>query len=98
MALCAATRRRLGWRWTMIIGILGHTIRFGVFAFSNDPVPAVLINVLHGICYAFYFATVYIFVDEFFPKDARTSAQGLYSNILWTLPAIVACVTQCRRK
>ena len=23
----------------------------------------VLINVLHGICYAFFFATVYIFVD-----------------------------------
>ena len=35
-----------------------------------------LINVLHGICYAFFFATVYIFVDEFFPTDVRSSAQG----------------------
>ena len=30
---------------------------------------AVAINVVHGICYAFFFATVYIFVDAAFPKD-----------------------------
>ena len=39
-------------------------------------------NVLHGICYAFFFATVYIFVDEFFPKDARASAQGLFNFLI----------------
>jgi MFS family permease len=38
--------------------------------------------VLHGICYAFFFATVYIFVDEFFPKDARSSAQGLFNFLI----------------
>ena len=37
---------------------------------------------LHGICYAFFFATVYIFVDEFFPKDARASAQGLFNFLI----------------
>ena len=39
-------------------------------------------NVLHGICYAFFFATVYIFVDEFFPKDVRASAQGLFNALI----------------
>jgi MFS family permease len=43
---------------------------------------AVAVNVLHGICYAFFFATVYIFVDEFFPKDARSSAQGLFNLLI----------------
>ena len=28
-------------------------------------------NVVHGFAYAFFFATVYIFVDENFPKDVR---------------------------
>ena len=37
---------------------------------------------LHGICYAFFFATVYIFVDEFFPKDIRSSAQGLFNVLI----------------
>src|SRR5262249_34405947 len=31
---------------------------------------------------AFFFATVYIFVDEFFPKDARASAQGLFNFLI----------------
>src|SRR5262249_4064456 len=39
-------------------------------------------NVVHGFCYAFFFASVYIFVDEFFPKDARASAQGLFNFLI----------------
>ncbi|MDB5309272.1 MAG: nucleoside:H symporter [Gemmataceae bacterium] len=74
--------KRLGWRLTMSIGVLGHAARFAVFAFLPEQVPAILINVVHGICYAFFFATVYIFVDEFFPKDVRSSAQGLFNVLI----------------
>lgn len=73
---------RLGWRTTMIFGILGHTARFAVFALAPEPWLAIGINLVHGICYAFFFATVYIFVDEFFPKDARSSAQGLFNFLI----------------
>jgi nucleoside transporter len=82
MAILGVFLKRFGWRTTMIIGILGHTARFGVFALFPEPAPAILVNVLHGICYAFFFATVYIFVDEFFPKDARASAQGLFNFLI----------------
>jgi MFS family permease len=65
---------------TMIVGILGHAARFAVFAFLPQyPGLVVAVNIVHGIAYAFFFATVYIFVDEFFPKDARASAQGLFN-------------------
>src|SRR5262245_14769442 len=70
--------KRLGWRTTMALGVLGHAARFAVFAYFPEPAPAILINVVHGVCYAFFFATVYIFVDEYFPKDVRSSAQGLF--------------------
>ncbi len=94
MAVLGSVLARLGWRKTMVIGILGHAVRFTVFALAPFPALVVAINLLHGICYAFFFATVYIFVDEFFPKDARSSAQGLFNflilglgpftaNILW---------------
>jgi MFS family permease len=82
MAFLGWCLARLGWRWTMVAGILGHTARFLVFAYAPDPVIAVTINVLHGICYAFFFATVYIFIDEFFPKDIRSSAQGLFNFLI----------------
>ena len=59
---------------------MGHAARFAVFAFLPQyPGLVIAVNVLHGIAYAFFFATVYIFVDEFFPKDARASAQGLFN-------------------
>jgi nucleoside transporter len=82
MAVLGYCLKTLGWRTTMIVGILGHTLRFGVFALLPIPWLAVGINVVHGICYAFFFATVYIFVDEFFPKDARSSAQGLFNFLI----------------
>jgi nucleoside transporter len=82
LAFLGLVLKRLGWRYTMVIGILGHAVRFGVFAFFPETVPAVLVNVLHGICYAFFFATVYIFVDDYFPKDARASAQGLFNVLI----------------
>ena len=45
---------------------------------------------LHGICYAFFFATVYIFVDAYFPKDVRASAQGLFNVMILGIGALVA--------
>jgi nucleoside transporter len=89
MAILGLVLKRFGWRTTMIMGVLGHTARFAVFAFFPEPAPSILINVLHGICYAFFFATVYIFVDEFFPKDARASAQGLFNFLILGLGPFV---------
>ena len=82
MFLLGYVLKRLGWRWTMILGVLGHGARFAIFTYWPEPAPAVLINAVHGICYAFFFATVYIFVDEFFPKDVRSSAQGLFNVLI----------------
>ena len=82
MAFLGYVLKRLGWRFTMVVGILGHAGRFAAFAFYPEPAVAILVNVLHGICYAFFFATVYIFIDEFFPKDIRSSAQGLFNFLI----------------
>src|SRR4029079_8545645 len=66
---------------------------FAVFAFFPQYKEVViLVNVLHGICYAFFFATVYIFVDEFFPSDVRASAQGLFNLMILGLGPLVANV------
>jgi len=91
MLILGAALKALGWRTTMIVGILGHAARFAVFAFFPDqPWLVIVVNVLHGICYAFFFATVYIFVDEFFPKDARASAQGLFNLMILGLGPLAA--------
>ncbi len=91
MYILGATLKALGWRTTIIIGILGHAARFAVYVFMPQNATAIiLIQVLHGICYAFFFATVYIFVDAYFPKDIRSSAQGLFNLQILGLGALLA--------
>ena len=90
MVVLGATLKKLGWRWTMVIGILGHSARFGVYAFFPTAAPVIVVQALHGICYAFFFATVYIFVDEYFPKDVRASAQGLFNAVILGVGALAA--------
>jgi nucleoside transporter len=91
MLVLGMTLKSLGWRKTMILGILGHAARFAVYAFfPQNASLIILVQILHGICYAFFFATVYIFVDEFFPKDARASAQGLFNLMILGLGPLAA--------
>jgi len=90
MAVLGYVLKSFGWRFTLVIGILGHAVRFAVFALIPDPYVAVAVNVVHGVCYAFFFATLYIFVDAVFPKDARTSAQGLFNFLILGLGPIAS--------
>lgn len=82
MATLAFFLKRLGWRKIMIFGILGHAARFFIFAVGDPLSLMIAINILHGFCYAFFFASVYIFVDEYFPRDSRASAQSLFNLLI----------------
>ncbi len=91
MAILGGVLAKLGWRTTMIIGILGHAARYAIFALFPQNMPIlVVVQVLHGICYAFFFATVYIFIDAAFPKDVRASAQGLFNLLILGLGDLAA--------
>ncbi len=91
MMALGATLKRLGWRTTMVLGVLGHAVRFAIWAFMPEATGVIVaVQVMHGICYAFFFATVYIFVDEYFPTDVRSSAQGLFNVMILGIGGLVA--------
>ncbi len=91
MFILGATLKTLGWKTTMVVGILGHAARFAVYAFFPQSAGMIIaIQVLHGICYAFFFATVYIFVDAYCPKDIRASAQGLFNLQILGIGVLIA--------
>jgi MFS family permease len=91
MAVLGTVLARLGWKTTMILGILGHAARFAVFAFfPQNQWIIIAVQVLHGICYAFFFATLYIFIDAAFPKDVRSSAQSLFNLLVLGLGDLAA--------
>src|SRR5262249_41381502 len=62
MAFLGLVLKRLGWRTTMILGILGHVVRFGIYAIGTKELLWLVIvsNIVHGFAYAFFFSTVYI--------------------------------------
>ncbi|MBP7775679.1 MAG: MFS transporter [Acidobacteria bacterium] len=82
MGTLGAVLARFGWRATLALGIAAHAARFFIYAIGDPLWLMVAVNLVHGMCYAFYFAAVYIYVDEQFPKDARTSAQGLFNLLI----------------
>jgi MFS family permease len=92
MAILGLVLKRLGWRTTMILGILGHVVRFGIYSFGNRDLLwlVILSNIVHGFAYAFFFATVYIYVDENFPKDVRASAQSMFNLLILGLGPLVS--------
>lgn len=91
MLILGGVLAKFGWKTTMIIGIAGHAARFAIYAFFPDSKPLIVaVQLLHGICYAFFFATVYIFVDAVFPKDVRSSAQGWFNLLILGLGDLAA--------
>ncbi|RYD25916.1 MAG: MFS transporter, partial [Verrucomicrobiaceae bacterium] len=91
MMILGGVLAKLGWRKTMLIGIAGHALRFGIYAFFPQNKELIIaVQLLHGICYAFFFATVYIFIDAVFPKDVRASAQGWFNLLILGLGDLAA--------
>lgn len=73
---------RLGWKWTLMLGIGGHVVKFACFALFPSLPMAVLGIAIDGTFYAFFFATLFIFVDEFLPKEIRASAHGIFNFMM----------------
>jgi nucleoside transporter len=93
MFILGGTLKKFGWRTTMIMGIVAYPVRFAVWAFLPEHRELIiLVQILHGVCYAFFFATVYIFVEEYFPKDVRSSAQGLFNFMILGLGGLAAFI------
>jgi len=73
--------RRLGIKTTLVIGVLSQAIRCAVFAFAGLPwVLAVIPS--HGICYAFFFTTAFIYVDLHSTAETRAGAQQLFNLLI----------------
>ncbi|MBN2310539.1 MAG: MFS transporter [Candidatus Hydrogenedentes bacterium] len=77
LGVCLA---RLGVKRALVIGVAAQIVRCLVFAAGYAPLVLVVIPT-HGVCYAFFFAVAYIYVDQNCSKQNRAGAQQLF-NIL----------------
>lgn len=85
--------RHIGFKATMLLGALAYLSRCVLFAlvFSLDPPFAGKLalagvgQALHGLCFGFFLAVAYMYVDRIAPEDIRGSTQTLYGTFVLAL-------------
>ncbi len=75
--------KSLGFRAILFVGGLAYGARYAIWALVDLPVEVLVASqVLHGVCYACFFATAYIYVDRLAPVDIQHSAQTVFALIM----------------
>ena len=83
MAMLGAMLARMGFRAVLTLGALAYFIRYLIWSMTGLPVGILVASqVLHGICYACFFASAYIYTDRVAPPDVRHSAQTVFGIII----------------
>jgi len=92
LALLGVVLRRIGYRWTLVLGCLAYFARFAVFAVGTEETRSLVAtaNALHGLCYGFFFAGAYVYIDRIAPKDIRHSIQTVFGIVILGLGPILA--------
>jgi MFS family permease len=93
LAILGLLIKRLGFKWTMLLGITAYMMRSLLFSlvFSLDPpfagklVLAAAGQALHGFCFGCFLAVAYMYVDRISPRDVRGSMQNLYGTFVVAL-------------
>jgi hypothetical protein len=75
----------LGMKWVLLLGMAAWAVRYGFFAIGR-PFPLVLLGIaLHGICFDFFFAAGFIYVENAAPEEIKASAQSLFAVLTYGL-------------
>jgi len=84
LAILGFFLKKLGFRWVLALGCLAYFLRFALFAIATEDTSwiAAASNGLHGLCYGFFFAGAYIYVERVAPNDLRHSAQTIFAIII----------------
>ncbi|MBL51868.1 MAG: hypothetical protein CMG57_07925 [Candidatus Marinimicrobia bacterium] len=83
MAYLGYFLKKLGFHKVISIGVFAYFLRYAIFGSESLPVWLIVISqAFHGFCYAFFFASAYIYIDKLADKDIRHSAQTVFGIII----------------
>lgn len=83
MAALGWLLKSLGFRAILCVGASGYFLRYGIWSFTDLPVPVLVVSqALHGLCFACFFAAAFIYVDRIASADIRHSAQTVFGIII----------------
>jgi nucleoside transporter len=90
LAILGLLLKRLGFRAVLAIGAIGFAVRFAVFAMIQPWWLMAAAQTLHGLCYAFFYAAAFIYVEKVAPADVRHSAQTVFGLIILGVGPVLA--------
>lgn len=89
MAVLGLMLKRLGFRKVLAIGASAYVLRYALFGTTALPLGAMVVSqALHGVCFACFIATAFIYVNRLAEDDIRHSAQTVYGILLGAGPVI----------
>jgi nucleoside transporter len=89
MAALGMALRRLGFKRVMLIGCLAYVARYAIFGTTSLPLWVIIAGqTLHGVCFACFMATAFIYVDRVAERDVRHSAQMVFGLALGCGPIL----------
>ena len=73
---------KLSIKQAMVIGLLAQAFRYCLFA-TGHPFGLVLFGITaHGVCYAFYFTSAYLYIEEHSSPETRAGAQQIFTIMI----------------
>ncbi len=86
--------KRLGFRRVLLLGAFAYVLRFAFFGTTSLPLGAIVASqVLHGVCFACFYATGFMYVDQLADEDIRASAQTLIGLALGLAPVLAGLLS-----
>lgn len=74
---------KLGFKVILSIGITAYAFRFFLFGTIGIPMWIIIAGLgIHGLCYAFFTSTCFIYMNKVAAKDVANSAQSIF-NFIW---------------
>jgi nucleoside transporter len=81
--------RFMGMKWVLALGMLAWGVRYFLFSLGADgtvgPWVVIASLALHGVCFDFFFAAGFIYVDNEAPPEIRASGQALFTFLTYGL-------------
>ncbi|MGY8643851.1 MAG: MFS transporter [Verrucomicrobiales bacterium] len=82
---------KIGFKAVLTLGIAAYAFRFFLFGMIGIPMWLIILGLgVHGLCYAFFTSTCFIYMNKIATKDVANTAQSVFNFIWYGIGPLIA--------